>query len=497
MERMHRAQLVTFVALAILVLAATTGWETSVAASEPVTAVHVAANTLVDASGQPMRLLGVNHSGSEYACIQGWGFFDGATDDPSIAAMRSWHINAVRLSLNEDCWLGGPDVPGQYTGEPYRAAIADYVARLNQAGLIVVLDLHWSAPTGQLATGQQAMADADKSPAFWRSVATQFRHDPGAIFDLYNEPHDISWDCWRDGCTTPSGWRAAGMQQLIDAVRSTGATQPVIATANGWGNDIAGWLSHRPDDPAHQLVAGVHLYDFTACSTQHCWQQTIAPLAAQVPVVTAELGQTSCDNHDFIDAYTKWADTHDVSYLAWTWNAWGCHGQAQLIASPDGTPTPYGAAYRDHLASVSKPAAPGLDTTATPPVTPASGPARSTQPASGHNRRKTSRRTHIVIQLPRRSWSRAIAVQAGQRITIVGRIEPEVRGEKIQLRYLTVRSSRRAHPLATLHTDCRGRFETQPWRPRHPGLYKIVAIYPRSIHDRARTRRYEVILRVS
>src|SRR6202022_5119823 len=67
--------------------------------------ISVSGNHLTNGSGQTVRLLGVNRSGTEYACIQGWGIFDGPNDATSVAAMANWHINAVRVPLNEDCWL--------------------------------------------------------------------------------------------------------------------------------------------------------------------------------------------------------------------------------------------------------------------------------------------------------------------------------------------------------------------------------------------------------
>ncbi len=39
--------------------------------------IHVSGNRLVDDAGHTVRLLGVNRSGAEYACVQGWGLFDG------------------------------------------------------------------------------------------------------------------------------------------------------------------------------------------------------------------------------------------------------------------------------------------------------------------------------------------------------------------------------------------------------------------------------------
>jgi endoglucanase len=162
------------------------------AAASPL-AVHVQGNHLVDANGKIVRLRGVNRAGSEYACVQNFGFFDGPVDAASIAAIKSWHVNTVRVPLNEDCWLG-INVNNQYTGQPYRNAIIAYVQALNNADLYVILDLHWNAPGTQVANQQQPMADLDHGPAFWTSVATTFKDFPAVIFDLKVTPGSPSHD---------------------------------------------------------------------------------------------------------------------------------------------------------------------------------------------------------------------------------------------------------------------------------------------------------------
>lgn len=305
--------------------------------------IEVDGEHLVDEQRRPIQLRGVNLSGAEYSCVQGHGIFDGDVADEAVAAMASWQINTVRLPLNEDCWLGAPGLDPSSSGASYRLAIVDYVERLTTSGLVVMLDLHWTGTSDGLARGQQPMARSGRSAEFWRSVAGMFRHHDGIVFDAFNEPHDISWECWRDGCG-----KHAGMQDLVDAIRSTGARQPIVVSGLDWGGDLRSWEEFRPDDPQRALVAGAHLYDFKRCITPRCWDDEIAPVSASTPVVITEFGDSDC-NGDFSRTVMNWADTAQVSYLAWTWNPWDCGGGPALISSIDGSATPYGRAIRDHF----------------------------------------------------------------------------------------------------------------------------------------------------
>jgi hypothetical protein len=315
--------------------------------------VAVQGNQLVDGSGHPLQLLGVDRSGTEYACVQGWGIFDGPSDAQSIAAIAAWHVNAVRIPLNEDCWLGINGVAPAFSGDVYRTAIENYVHELDQAGMVAIVDLHWGAPGGELATGQEMMPD-QHATAFWQSVATTFDSDHGVVFDLFDEPHGVSWPCWLDGCQTPAGYQAVGMQSLVDTIRATGAAQPIMVEPLNWGNDLSGFVDYAPVDPDHQLVASLHLYNNSACNTESCWNNVIAPVASEYPIVTGELGEFDCAD-GFIDSYMAWADAHGISYLGWTWDAgggWTCGSGPALIENYVGVPTNFGVGFQSHLASL-------------------------------------------------------------------------------------------------------------------------------------------------
>ncbi|GAB3426893.1 cellulase family glycosylhydrolase [Flindersiella endophytica] len=335
--------------------------------SGPAPELRVAGNQIVTSDGRPYRLLGVNRSSGEYACVQGKGQWDsGPVDQASVDAMKTWNIHAVRLPLNEECWLGLNGSPG---GASYQQGVKDYVNLLVANGINVILDLHWNQGayttgpdwhcTDVHATCQKPVPDAQYAPQFWSSVATAFRGNDAVVFDLFNEPYPeigsdwnktLGWQCLRDGGTcTGITYEVAGMQDLVDAVRATGATNIIMVSGLEWTNDLREWLTYRPADPLDNIAASWHAYSFNACASVSCWDSQIAPVAAQVPVVLGEFGADNC-GYDYMNTLTTWASAHGLSYLAWTWNPWGCTGGAVLITDWNGTPEPgIGEGYKAHL----------------------------------------------------------------------------------------------------------------------------------------------------
>jgi hypothetical protein len=384
---------------------------TDVAAATPLS-IRISGNHFVNGAGKTIRLLGVNHTSSEYGCVDGFGYDDGHFNQADAAAIASWGAHAVRIPLNEDCWLGingqpnsneGADPPLTMAG--YRQEIENYVTDLNAHGIYAILDLHWSAPGTQVALEQQPMPDQDHSPAFWTSVAATFKNNQAVVFDLFNEPYDptdprsgddanpgdkVSWDCWETGtkdgpdggpaCTTAaydennaktSTYQVAGLQTLMDAVRNAGATQPILTGGLDFANDLSQWADHAPNDPLNQEAASFHNYQGKQCDNKTCWSSTIAAVAAHVPVVTGEFDEDNFDESKcahkapstFDQDYMNWADSVGVSYLAWGWivesqgeqNADGCSAFFLIDNYSSYTPAqPNGVALHQHLQELAK-----------------------------------------------------------------------------------------------------------------------------------------------
>jgi endoglucanase len=321
-------------------------------ATTGLTGIRVSGNKLVDGHGNAVLLHGVNYSGTEYACIQGWGIFDGPSDSTMVKAIASWHVNVVHIGLNEDCVLGINGVSSAYSGTNYLNAIVAFVNVLHANGMYAEVSLMWAAPGTQQALDHPAILDQDHAPAALQTIATTFKNDPNTIIGLQSEPHGIGWACWRSGGTSCSvGYAALGMQGALDAVRGTGATNVVTASGTSYANDLSQWLANKPSDPLVQLAAEAHVYGGNSCASTSCFNTNYAPVAAQVPLLWGETGETfdgsSCGSSN-VSTFVPWAEAHGVGYEAWTWDTWG--NCSSLIGSYSGTPAnAYAQWLHDHL----------------------------------------------------------------------------------------------------------------------------------------------------
>ncbi len=373
-------------------------------------AIRVSGNHLVDGSGNTVQLRGVSISGLEQTAIQGWSPADpwaatGLGGMPDFESLKTWGINSVRLALNEASWLGltcvdaggagsvvsggakREDAPGALIkadpGGNYVATVKASVSAATKAGLYVIIDLHWTAPGDRCPMGQNAMADADHSITFWSQIASAFSSYPNAIFELFNEPFldqtslidRTPWPDLLNGTGTLSSyltpgnpsvvkytWHNAGMQQMLDAVRATGAKNVVLTSGLDYAKDLSKWLDYKPNDPLGQLGASWHAYpayNTTFGSAAYAqpdhapgiWSQVQEILAAGYPVVITEFGDRCAPgttSAPFASRLLPWADANGVGYLGWTWDVWQNPSDV-LITNAAGDPSPgYGVYVKAH-----------------------------------------------------------------------------------------------------------------------------------------------------
>jgi hypothetical protein len=345
---------------------------------------------LADENGKTVVLRGVDESGTENYCLT-WGpppivISPAGGPSPltqdSLTAMKKWGINAVRIPLNEDCWLGINGVAASAGGANYQSPIqaaVDLITKTN--GMYAILDLHISAPGTTQALKQVDMADLDHSVTFWQQVATAYKDNGSVVFDLYNEPvfgnnpQDQQFQCWKTGSTAPNSgacpmvdYAVAGMDTLVSTVRQTGAKNLLILGGPGYSSLLGLWPMYVPTDTLSppNIAASWHVYDDQGGCTSNA-AQTLATLCpatngngaqavmnAGYPIVVGETGYYSCSQAGVGKAwwpiFLSWAETQQISYVAWSWSN---GNNPQLLSdTTQFTPNDNGTVYKNFLACI-------------------------------------------------------------------------------------------------------------------------------------------------
>jgi endoglucanase len=320
--------------------------------------------TVCTADGIPHVFRGVDRPSLEWSS-------DGVNiTQADFQLMASWGANVVRIALNQDFWLSGAAL---YDAS-YRATVDQAVQWAEQAGLDVILDLHWSdtgnlgaalntngacpAVNGQPAvcSAQQPMADAN-SIEFWKEVAGVYQGDGRVLFELYNEPHGVAWNVWLNGGPA-AGFTVAGMQQLYGAVRGAGANNVVIAGGLDWAYDLSGVGPSGVFVDGYNVMYATHPY-LTSGDASSGWESSFGHLETTdfAPVIATEFGDGTTPNckGDWDQDLIAFLEAHRGSWTAWAWypgvdsdDPQGCHFPS-LILDWNATPSVQGAVVEENL----------------------------------------------------------------------------------------------------------------------------------------------------
>jgi endoglucanase len=300
---------------------------------------YVNGNTLCTAAGKPHLLHGVDRPSLE------WDATGQDLSAADFALMATWHANVVRVALDQDFWLS--DAPQYAAG--YAPLVDQVMAWAEDAGLDVILDLHWSDRGDYtVMPGQQPMAD-EHSLRFWQEVAARYKGDGRVFFELYNEPHDVSPDVWLNGGPSGGdpGFTVVGMQELHDAIRAAGADNPVIAG----GLDYAYDLGHVETSPVqgYNVLYATHPYNNAAEKQPAEWPIYWGYLAAKAPIVVTEFGDgTGSCSPSYDQQLIAYADQRHASWTAWAWWVGDCKFPS-LLSGWDGSTTSEGAVVKAAL----------------------------------------------------------------------------------------------------------------------------------------------------
>ena len=244
-------------------------------------------------------------------------------DDRAMETAGAWGANTLRFQLSQP----GLDPRDPLYSDAYVRRIIDGVALARAHGFVVILSIQDQGPSG----GQSHAQPSEATIRDWQTLTARFNGDQNVIYEMFNEPQNRP---------TPAGWQAwrNGHQPVLDAIRSTGATNVVIADAGQFGQRLDGVpLLH---DPLGQVAYGVHPYLTHTLREPADWEPGFGFLAGQYPVVATEW----IANSKVRFCHPEWGSTspqllqflqqRDIGILGWALDVIG-----SLIADWRYTPT--------------------------------------------------------------------------------------------------------------------------------------------------------------
>jgi len=307
--------------------------EAAVAAPALSPELKVSGNALVTPDGKAVWLQGVNVPSLEWS----------PTGDNILwtahVALFDWKANALRLPVLDNLWFGYGKAPlASNDRELYRQTVDKIVKMAAGRGAYVILDLH------------RFLAPGDNCVDFWKDAAARYKNNPAVLFDIFNEPHDISWEVWRNGGTVEASgkppFHSPGMQGLVDAVRGTGAKNIIVAGGLAYAYDLTGILKgYALDDKGgNGIMYATHFYNW-----HKGWAEHFLAVAEKYPVLVGETGADT-KKMNFIpasqqeDPYTWVPDALGfIQKYRLNWTAFSLHTGATpvLISDWNYTPTPF------------------------------------------------------------------------------------------------------------------------------------------------------------
>jgi hypothetical protein len=218
--------------------------------------------------------------------------------------------------------------------------------------MVALLDLHFNQTKHCAVPHQQPMADAPNSLTFWQQVAGRYQGNGLVAFDLYNEPHDISEAVWRNGGNTTwqgQTFKAAGMQQMYNTVRATGAKNLVVVTGMSWGN----LPPNNGPLTGFNIAYGVHSYTCPQQPPPNCGRTPLNAydgsfflkhwlnFAKTKPVFVTEFGWPDPFDGRYVQSLINYASAHGFGWVLFTWGD-RVVGRFDLVAGTGvGTETNY------------------------------------------------------------------------------------------------------------------------------------------------------------
>jgi endoglucanase len=225
--------------------------------------LQTSGNRIVNATGEVVHLKGLMIP--DPARVAGEGRYARVL----FETLRATGANVVRIPVHPQYWAKDPDYLRHHLDPAVRWA--------GDLGMYIILDWHsiGNPLTGYAPQAPELFCHTEAMTTyFWERVAAQFRDAPHVIFEIFNEPQNISAVDWR---------RCAN--RLVTVVRAQRARQLIIVGGLEYGREPE-WVLREPVTGGNIAYAS-HIFPSHPRSG---WDHDFGTVAARYPVVVTEWG---------------------------------------------------------------------------------------------------------------------------------------------------------------------------------------------------------------
>ncbi len=249
---------------------------------------------LVNQYGHPIQLRGMSTHGLQW-------FWDNYTDESLDVLAYEWGADILRISVyvQEGGWVTDP--------AGFTAKVSTLIDKATDRGMYALVDWHQLQPP-------DPNYNLDNAITFFTDIATAYKDYNNIIYDICNEPSDVSWN-------TIKTYGDA----IIPLIRAIDSDAVILIGTHGWATfGVSDGRTHQDilDNPLNYPNI-MYTFHFYAASHQESYLDELDAASDVLPVFVTEFGtQTySGDGTNDFGFAQKYIDLMAQKKISWTnWN---------------------------------------------------------------------------------------------------------------------------------------------------------------------------------
>ncbi|MBN1699997.1 MAG: cellulase family glycosylhydrolase [Spirochaetales bacterium] len=259
--------------------------------------LQVSGTQLSDQNGNPVRLKGM--------CSHGLQWFPFMKEHTIHNLVYDWNIQVIRPAMYIEDYKNG-DYWGGYIAQPeyMKNKLIEMIDDALDAGIYILIDWHiHNDPTNFTS----------ESLAFFEEMAADYGSYPNIIYEICNEPENVSWSTVKSYATV-----------IIPAIRAIDPDNIIIVGTQNWCQD----LDVAADDPLTgytNIMYALHFYAGT--HYQSIRDKADYALNSGLPVIVSEWGTSdSTGGSNGVtyfpesDVWVDWMNQRNLTWINWNFS---------------------------------------------------------------------------------------------------------------------------------------------------------------------------------